>query len=344
MAANVFTVCRDPGLPDWKALEFSTAVQEFSLQELQEGLSFEEIECVESDKGHRLQYIHARDTFVIAEAFKCRKFYVYGVVLNEAEQNINRETIPVAATAPDFTSEVNVDDKHVTVVRGRGLPERKAEKRRKQFSGLDLLDESLLFEIANQANYPNNLRIVNRYWAQLFLAYKPWYNKMACGMSVNTHLLESSVWLQHHAEEPNTCSIWRLLPNGKVEWSAGSFFLFQVDSPMKVQLLLTNGALRVREDFCWNVVGNAHTVPLGFYSPRTGKSRAVFIGYESVFFHVGVFGYPDGPRVHASDCKYVYLQSDAPFKPYLRGIDDSSGIAGILTFVCHWPQKVATGL
>ena len=68
---------------------------------------------------------------------------------------------------------------------------------------------------------------------------------------------------------------------------------------MKVQLLLTNGALRVREEFCWNVVGNAHTVPLGFYSPTTGKSRAVFIGYETAFLHVGVFGYPDGPHVHS---------------------------------------------
>ena len=154
-------------------------------------------------------------------------------------------------------------------------------------------------------------------------------------------ILNHCAWLK---EKPNTCSIWRLLSNGKVEWSAGSFFLFQVDSPMKVQLLLTNGALRVREEFCWNVVGNAHTVPLGFYSPTTGKSRAVFIGYETAFLHVGVFGYPNGPHVHSSRCKYVYLQSDAPFEPGLRGPDDSSDIPGKLTFVCHWPQKVATVL
>jgi hypothetical protein len=105
MAANMFTVCRDPQLPECKALVFSTAVQEFLVQELQAGLNFEEIECVESDKGHQLQYIEARDTFVIAEAFKCQKFYVYGIVNDDAvTKQVHPETIPITASAPDVAS------------------------------------------------------------------------------------------------------------------------------------------------------------------------------------------------------------------------------------------------
>ena len=91
MESSTFTVCREPQLPEMKALTFPTRVQEFSLQELQEGLQFEEIECVVSSRGQQLQYLGAKKSFLIGVAFQCTKFYVYGIVKVADEPKVAKD-------------------------------------------------------------------------------------------------------------------------------------------------------------------------------------------------------------------------------------------------------------
>ena len=98
MESSMFTVCREPELPEMKALTFPTRVREFSVQELQEGLQFEEIECVVSSRGQQLQYVGAKKSFLIGVAFQCTKFYVYGIVKVADEPKV----------ANDFGAEVGL--------------------------------------------------------------------------------------------------------------------------------------------------------------------------------------------------------------------------------------------